>query len=90
MPRSRSAPSDVRLPLGYPRHPGLVDPAARPVGRPLVAVAGRLMLTAYLLYYLGDEDQRFVVSVLPWSVGLSRPVVFLAHRWRARAHPPGH
>ena len=56
----------------------------------LVAVAGWLMLSAYLLYYLGDENQRFVVSVLHWSVGLSCPALFLAHRWRARAHPPGH
>ena len=59
-------------------------------GVALVAVAGWLMLSAYLLYYLGDEDQRFIVSVLHWSVGLSCPVLFLAHRWRARAHPPGH
>ena len=58
-------------------------------GVALVAVAGWLMLSAYLLYYLGDEDQRFVVSILHWSVGLSCPVLFLAHRWRARAHPPG-
>src|SRR5262249_44178229 len=59
-------------------------------GVALVTVAGWLMLSAYLLYYLGDEDQRFVVSILHWSVGLSCPVLFLAHRWRARAHPPGH
>jgi hypothetical protein len=59
-------------------------------GVTLVAVAGWLMLSAYLLYYLGDEDQRFLVSILHWSVGLSCPVPFLAHWWRARADPPGH
>jgi hypothetical protein len=59
-------------------------------GVTLVAVAAWLMVSAYLLYYLGDEDQRFVVSVLHWSVGLGCPVIFLAHRWRAGAHPPGH
>jgi hypothetical protein len=59
-------------------------------GAALVALAAWLMVSAYLLYYLGDEDQRFVVSVLHWSVGLACPVVFLAHRWRARAYPPGH
>ena len=59
-------------------------------GVALVVIAGWLMLSAYLLYYLGDEDQRFVVSILHWLVGLSCPVLFLAHLWRARTHPPSH
>jgi hypothetical protein len=51
----------------------------------LVAFVAWLMVSAYLLYYLGNEEQRFIVSVLHWSVGLSCPVLFTAHRWRDRA-----
>ena len=38
-----------------------------------------LMVSGYLLYYLGDEDLRAIVSVLHWSIGLASPIALIAH-----------
>jgi len=45
-----------------------------------------LIVTGYLLYYLGDDRLRAGTSVLHWALGLALPVAFLAHRLaRSRA-----
>ncbi|HLH36916.1 MAG TPA: hypothetical protein VKX41_19750 [Alloacidobacterium sp.] len=43
-----------------------------------------LTLSGYLLYYIGDERIRPVVSLLHWVVGLGLPLAFLWHRVRVR------
>ncbi len=47
-----------------------------------------LIVSGYLLYYVGDEDIRSAVSVLHWALGLAAPAGFAIHRygmWRRRA-----
>ncbi len=39
-----------------------------------------MILTGYLLYYLGDEGGRAVVSAIHWVIGLAAPAVYLVHR----------
>ncbi len=41
-----------------------------------------LILTGYLLYYVGDDHARELVSVVHWGLGLSGPALYLAHRLR--------
>lgn len=38
-----------------------------------------LVLTAYLLYYAGDDTAREIVSYIHWIIGLAAPVLFLWH-----------
>lgn len=49
-------------------------------GGALVSLMGWMLLTGYLLYYLGDETLRSWTSILHWSAGLALPIGFLAHR----------
>jgi hypothetical protein len=42
-----------------------------------------LVLSGYLLYYLGSDMARAVASTLHWGVGLAAPVLYLAHRLAA-------
>jgi hypothetical protein len=46
----------------------------------MAGVTGWLMLSGYLLYYVGDDTARSVISVLHWTIGLAAPVVFFMHR----------
>jgi len=51
-----------------------------------------LIVSGYLLYYVGDEKARPIVSALHWIVGLASPLALLWHRlrWRKRhSHPAG-
>jgi hypothetical protein len=40
-----------------------------------------LIISGYLLYYVGDEKLRPLISILHWSVGLGCPIFFLWHRF---------
>jgi len=51
-------------------------------GGMLTGVFALLIVSGYLLYYVGDEKGRAVVSLLHWTVGLSCPLFFLWHRLR--------
>jgi hypothetical protein len=53
-------------------------------GGVLLGCMAWLVLSGYLLYYLGDEDLRAATSLLHWSLGLACPVVFLVHRLARR------
>lgn len=57
----------------------------RPSGGLLVATLAWLTLSGYLLYYVGHEDVRAIISVLHWSSGLVCPIPFLVHRIRHHA-----
>ena len=50
-------------------------------GALFVGVLILLIVTAYLLYYLGDDSLRPLVSILHWAVGLGCPGLFLVHRY---------
>ena len=43
-----------------------------------------LILSGYLLYYVGNENARSVVSVLHWGIGIVSPICFGFHRLRFR------
>ena len=51
----------------------------------LLGAAGLLVVSGYLLYYLGNERAREVTGIVHWGMGLSCPAVFLAHRVGPRA-----
>ena len=40
------------------------------------------VISGYLLYYVGDDDVRAVLSVLHWASGLAAPALFLVHRFQ--------
>ncbi len=56
----------------------------RITGTVFFAVMVTLTLTGYLLYYVGVEATREVMSLLHWSIGLAFPVLTLLHVWRGR------
>lgn len=43
-----------------------------------------LIVSGYLLYYVGDDAARPVISVLHWSIGLVCPAFLVFHRFRTR------
>jgi hypothetical protein len=53
----------------------------------LLVVAAWLLLSGYVLYYLGDERVRPVISLLHWGAGAACPFVFVIHRPRRPATP---
>lgn len=50
----------------------------------LTGIFAWLVVSGYLLYYIGDDRARALVSLLHWSIGLASPVSFGAHRVRVR------
>lgn len=51
-------------------------------GGVMTGVFSWLILSGYLLYYVGNEDVRSVVSVLHWGIGLASPICLGFHRLR--------
>ncbi len=47
----------------------------------MFGLLGWLILSGYLLYYLGSDELIFGVRVAHWAVGLAAPVPFLLHRF---------
>lgn len=56
----------------------------RNTGTLFFAVMVTLTLTGYLLYYVGTEDTREIMSLVHWAVGLAFPVLTALHVWRGR------
>lgn len=56
----------------------------RASGFALAGVFLVLIVSGYLLYYVGDDTVRPVISVLHWSIGLAAPAFFVLHRIRLR------
>lgn len=57
-------------------------------GTLLVATLAWLILSGYLLYYVGHEQARALTALLHWSVGLAFPVPFMGHRFRSHSARP--
>lgn len=53
-------------------------------GGVLTGVFVLLIVSGYLLYYIGDDKVRPIVSVVHWAIGLGCPIFFLFHRLRFR------
>jgi len=56
----------------------------RLTGTVFFAVMVTLILTGYLLYYVGSESTRELMSLFHWSIGLAFPLLTLLHVWRGR------
>jgi hypothetical protein len=54
----------------------------------LTAVCTLLILSGYLLYYVGDDRIRPLISALHWGIGLICPIFFAWHRLKRRAGRP--
>lgn len=51
----------------------------RNIGLGLTALIGLLILSGYLLYYLGSDGLREWTSLLHWIIGLAVPTIFIWH-----------
>ena len=51
----------------------------------MFAIFAWLVVSGYLLYYLGGEQSLMVITVLHWTVGLLCPLPFLLHRFAVSA-----
>ena len=61
------------IPLGW------VQRRQRMLGVLLSSVLAVLIVSGYLLYYLGDEGLRADASVIHWAFGLALPACFFLH-----------
>jgi hypothetical protein len=57
-------------------------------GTAMTAVFALLILSGYLLYYVGDDKVRPLISTLHWGIGLACPIFFVWHRVKRRATRP--
>ena len=53
-------------------------------GAAMTGVLLLLMVSGYLLYYVGNETARSYVSIVHWTVGLACPLFFVWHRFKRR------
>jgi len=67
--------------------PGWAGGKRRRSGAAVVGLLLWLILSGYLLYYLGHERLRSVTSLLHWSLGLLFPLSFLLHRVASPSAP---
>ena len=54
----------------------------------LTAIFVLLIVSGYLLYYVGDDRVRPLISALHWVIGLACLVLFARHRLRRRSIRP--
>lgn len=59
----------------------------RVAGAALLAVNGFLLMTGWMLYYIGSETARPVISILHWGTGLGLPLFIYLHIRFARHYP---
>jgi hypothetical protein len=58
---------------------GWKDKRQRVIGLGLAVVGGVLILSGYMLYYVGLEWLRDWTSVVHWVIGLASPILFIWH-----------
>ena len=57
----------------------------RSSGAVLTGSISLLVVTGYLLYYVGDDRSRSFISIAHWGVGLICPLLYGVHRIRKRS-----
>ena len=67
--------------------PGWARGERRRSGALMVGLFLGLVLSGYLLYYLGHERFRAVTSLFHWSLGLLLPIAFILHRLAVTPRP---
>ena len=68
----------VHIPAGWARRRRHLS------GGLLVGLLAWLIISGYLLYYVGNEELRAATSFTHWLIGLIVPIGFLAHRLKRR------
>ena len=63
----------VHIPKGWS------DASQRVAGVSLTVIFSILILSGYLLYYVGHEAVRDWTSIIHWAIGLGSPLVFIWH-----------
>ena len=63
----------VHIPKGWK------EEKQRIAGIALTTVLSALILSGYLLYYVGGDDLREWASLFHWVIGLASPVIFIWH-----------
>ena len=63
----------VHIPKGWK------DTSQRVAGVTLTVIFSVLILSGYLLYYVGIESVRDWTSIIHWVIGLGSPVIFVWH-----------
>ena len=56
-------------------------------GVALVSIFVVLILSGYLLYYVGEERTRALLSAIHWLIGIVAPLAYVAHRLVRRQAP---
>ena len=54
------------------------------LGLALASLVALLILSGYLLYYIGDDDVRSWVSFAHWLVGIVALPIFLLHYFQGK------
>lgn len=52
-------------------------------GSVMFAIFAWLVVSGYLLYYLGGEQSLALTTILHWAIGLLCPLLFVLHRFAA-------
>ena len=58
---------------------GWKDASQRVAGTSLAAVFSVLILSGYMLYYVGNEAVRDWTSTVHWAIGIGSPAIFVWH-----------
>jgi hypothetical protein len=59
-------------------------------GSVLAAASLLLIVSGYLLYYVGNDTARSILSVSHWGTGLAFPLLYWAHRLRRGPRKSAH
>lgn len=63
---------------------GWKDVPQRRIGLGLTIFVMILIVSGYLLYYVGDDALRHWTSIAHWSIGLGTPLIFIWHYVRGQ------
>lgn len=69
----------VHIPKGWKK------PRQRTTGMMLCALLAALIISGYMLYYVGNEDVRALTSLGHWGIGVVLPAPFLWHMLQGMA-----
>ena len=51
-------------------------------GLAIVAMVGSLIISAYLLYYIAQDEVREIVELVHLAIGFTLPIALVAHVWK--------